>query len=85
MRERLPPRASGAIPVSFRDSWGSPMADDYRWRLEVRSPDGSTQWSRTFEKLDLKSSAAIGSGRLAVLLHDPKSSILYLAIYRRSP
>jgi hypothetical protein len=72
------------IPASFRKVFGSEMPDDYRWLLEIRSPSGTPQWSRTFEKLDLKSSAAFGSERLAVLLHDPESSILYLLIYRRS-
>jgi hypothetical protein len=70
------------IPVSYRRAFGARTPDDYRWQLEIRSADGGTRWSRTFEKLDLKSSAAFGAGRLAVLLHDPESAKLYFAIYR---
>jgi hypothetical protein len=69
------------IPIYRRGptSWGP---DDYRWQLEIRSSSGSVQWSRTFEKLDLKAAVAVGSGRLAVLLHDPESSRLLLAAFR---
>ncbi|HEX6277191.1 MAG TPA: hypothetical protein VFZ53_29320 [Polyangiaceae bacterium] len=71
------------IPVSFRNAWGLRFADDYRWQLDLRSPSGRPAWSRSFEKLDLKASATVGAERIAVLLHDPESSVLYLSIYRR--
>jgi hypothetical protein len=70
------------IPVSFRNAFGSRLPDDYRWQLEIRSADGGVRWSRSFEKLDLKASAAVGAGRLAVLLHDPEKKKLYFAVYR---
>jgi hypothetical protein len=76
--------AEQGIAVSYAKRWGHQIPDDYRWRLEIRSPAGATQWSRTFEKLDLKSTAALGAGRLAALVHDPESSVLYLLIYAHS-
>jgi hypothetical protein len=71
------------IPVSFRDAWGTRMADDYHFRVEVRSPSGVPEWSRTFEKFDVKSSTTVGNDRIAVLLHDPESDLVYFALYRR--